>query len=478
MNNQNEGLGLGKITLFAVGATLASGVFSLSGDFAAAGSHTLSVLIGWLICGIGMLTLTLCFFRLSVVKPELTSGLYSYAKHGFGEYAGFNSAWGFWLSMLLGNLSFVTLLFASLGNYISLFGDGNNLWSLIGGSLFIWLIALLLMGGVSEAMALNTIVVIAKVIPIVIMILAVLLSGSFSLDIFFDNFTGEGSGLTLLEQTRSTVYTTVWVFIGIEGAVVISGRAKSTAIAGKATILAFLSLFALYFLISILSMGVLPTEELATLSNPPMASLLERVVGPWGKLIVNLGVIISVAGALFTCTILCVESIYQPAIQHCFPLAFAKASSKGAPTNAILITTLVTQAFLIIMYFNSATYQVCYTLSTSAIMIPYALSAFYCLKITAQGVGMAGTSRGKRILVWTYSILGSAYGLWMLYASSIANILISALLYAPGVLLYIKTRKEQDAVLFPKAIDLVLLFVILAMALISIILIFNGTIKL
>ena len=97
MNNQSEGLGLFKITLFAIGATLASGVFSLSGDFAASGSHTLSVLVGWVICGVGMLTLTLCFFRLSIVKPELTSGLYSYAKHGFGEYAGFNSAWGFWL---------------------------------------------------------------------------------------------------------------------------------------------------------------------------------------------------------------------------------------------------------------------------------------------------------------------------------------------------------------------------------------------
>ena len=119
MNKEDSGLGLGKITLFAIGATLASGVFSLSGDFAASGSHTLSVLIGWLICGVGMLTLTLCFFRLSVIKSELTSGLYSYAKHGFGDYIGFNSAWGFWLSMLLGNLSFISLLFISIGNYIN-----------------------------------------------------------------------------------------------------------------------------------------------------------------------------------------------------------------------------------------------------------------------------------------------------------------------------------------------------------------------
>lgn len=478
MNNQNEGLGLGKITLFAIGATLASGVFSLSGDFAASGSHTLSVLLGWLICGVGMLTLTLCFFRLSIVKPELTSGLYSYAKHGFGDYIGFNSAWGFWLSMLLGNLSFVTLLFTSLGNFFPLFGDGNNLWSLIFGSILIWLIALLLMRGVNEALFLNTIVVVAKVIPIVIMILAVILSGAFSFDIFFDNFKGEGSGLSLLEQTRATVYTTVWVFVGIEGAVVISARAKTTEIAGRATVLAFLSLFSLYFLISILSMGVLPAERLAELGTPAMAGLLEYVIGPTGKLIVNLGVIISIAGALFTCTILCVESIYQPATQHCFPKSFAKTSRNGSPFNAIVITTLVTQVFLIIMYFNSATYQICYTLSTSAIMIPYALSAFYCLKLTIQGVSTEKETNGKRLFIWIYSILGSAYGIWMLYASSITNILISALLYAPGVFLYIKTRREDSLSLFPRLIDKIVLIVLMVMAIVSLILILNGQIRL
>ena len=78
MNQENkEGLGVGKLTLFAVGTTLASGVFSLSGDFAAGGAYTMATLIGWAICGAGMLGLTLCFFRLSVVKSELTSGIYS-----------------------------------------------------------------------------------------------------------------------------------------------------------------------------------------------------------------------------------------------------------------------------------------------------------------------------------------------------------------------------------------------------------------
>lgn len=478
MNNQDEGLSLGKITLFAIGATLASGVFSLSGDFAATGAHTLSVLIGWGICGIGMLMLTLCFFRLSIVKPELTSGLYSYAKSGFGEYIGFNSAWGFWLSMLFGNLSFITLLFASLGHYISFFENGTNLWSLIGGTVLIWFIAFLLTKGVNEAIAINTIVVIAKVIPIAVMIMTVIIAGAFSFDTFFYDFTGETTGVSLLEQTKSTVYTTVWVFVGIEGAVVISARAKSTQIAGKATILAFAALFCLYFFISVLSMGVLPAEELAKLSNPPMAALLGNVAGKWGRLVVNLGVIISIAGALFTCTILCVESLYAPATQKCFPKVLTRVNKNGSPTSSIIVTTVVTQIFLIVMYFNDATYQVCYRLSTSAIMIPYTLSAFYCLKLAFKGSGMDNMTTPSRIWVWTYSILGSLYGLWMLYASGLSNLLISALIYAPGVFIYMKTRKEENSSLFPRFVDKITLVLLIMVALISLILIFNGTIKL
>ena len=125
------------------------------------------------------------------------------------------------------------------------------------------------------------------------MIVAIVYAGAFDFEIFSQNITGEGSGLNLMEQVKATVYTTVWVFIGIEGAVVISGRAKNTSIAGKATILAFISLFILYVLISILSMGVMTTEKLAALGNPPMAFVLKSVVGSWGSALVNIGVIIS-----------------------------------------------------------------------------------------------------------------------------------------------------------------------------------------
>lgn len=474
--SNEEGLGIGKLALFAIGTTLASGVFSLSGDFAAGGAHTLAVLIGWVICGIGMLGLTLCFFKLSVVKTDLTSGIYSYAKEGFGEYVGFNSAWGYWMSALLAQLSFITLLFAALGNFFPVFGSGSNLISMIVASLIVWGLSLLVLRGVNEAVAINAIVVIAKIIPIVVMVVAIILAGAFKWSIFMDNFTGEGTGMSLFDQVKSTVYTTVWIFIGIEGAVVLSGRGKNTKVAGKATIISFVSLLALYFVISMLSMGVLTTEQLAELGNPPMAGILEAVVGPWGAALVNIAVIVSLGGAMFSYTILCVDSAYGPATQDCFPEVFTKVNKCNAPILPTILSALFIQAFIIIIYFNSATYQAVYAMSTSAIMVPYVFSAFYYLKLVIKGQGLEAGNTNK-VGAWIIGIVGSIYGAWLLYASGLTYILIASMLYAPGTLLFMYNRKKHGRKFFEKPSEVIICIALLAMLVLSIVLISNGTIQ-
>ena len=67
----------------------------------------------------------------------------------------------------------------------------------------------------------------------------------------------------------ATTTTTVWAFTGIEGAVVISGRAKRSSDVGRATVIRFFSVLILYIIISFLSAGVMTNEELAALGNPP-----------------------------------------------------------------------------------------------------------------------------------------------------------------------------------------------------------------
>lgn len=475
-NNKEQGVGVFKLAMISVGCTLASGVFSLSGDFAAGGAYPLAVLIGWVICGIGMMGLSMCFFKLSVVKTDLTSGIYTYAREGFGEYVGFNSAWGYWMSALLAQLSFITLLFAALGNFFDIFGSGSNLASMIAASIIVWALSLLVLRGVNKAVAINAVVVVAKIVPIIVMVVAIIFAGAFRWDIFMDNFTGEGTGMPLMDQLTSTVYTTVWIFIGIEGAVVLSGRGKNTKVAGKATMISFITLFVLYLLISVLSMGVMTTEELGALGNPPMAGILEAVVGPWGATLVNIAVILSLGGAMFTYTILCVDSAFGPAEQGAFPKVLAKLNRFKAPTWAVLASAIFIQAFIIIIYFNAATYQAVYAMSTSAIMVPYVFSAFYYLKLVIKGQGLEAGNTNK-LAAWIIGIVGSVYGIWLLYASGFEYILIATILYAPGTIMYLYHRKKTGKKLFDNALDFLICIGLMILVVVAIVMTATGRIQ-
>lgn len=484
MLNTSEGmkkqgdLGIVRLTAFAIGTTLASGVFSISGDMAAGGANTGAVLVGWGICLIGMLALMMCFYGLNKHRPDLKSGVYSYAREGFGEYLGFNSAWGYWLSAMLANVSFATLLFAAMGYFFPVFGQGNNLISIICASALIWFTVWLVLRGVSEAATINLIVVIAKILPIMVLIVAIIFARKFNFSIFMENFWGEPGGLSFMEQVKATTGTTVWAFVGIEGAVVISGRARRSRDAGSASVISFLCLMAIYVMISVLSMGVMTRPELAELGNPPMAGVLEHVVGSWGAMLVNFAVIVSLAGATFSYTILAAESAYAPALQGCFPKYFAGENKNNAPAKSLIISNLVIQGFLIIVLFNESTYQIFYTLSASMIMVPYLLSGLFYFKEVIKKRGTIQELSSSELLIQRgIALMGTVYGAWLLYASGTVYVLITALLYAPGTIIYAWSKREKGKKVFDSKRDYVIFGVIILMFIVSVIGIANKTIQ-
>ena len=467
MNKSDEitnpgGLDFIRLTGVVIGATIASGVFTMSGDLAAGGANTAAVLIGWGVCGTGMLSLALCFYGLSIRKPHLSGGIYSYAKEGFGPFVGFHSAWGYWISEILADVSFITLLFAALGHLFPIFGEGNNLASVIGGSVIWWITVFFVLRGVKEATAINLVVTIAKLIPVFTVILAVIFLRSFRWDVFMGNFWGEPGGMNLGAQVKATTFTTVWAFTGIEGAVAISGRAKRSGDVGRATVTSFLCVLAIYVMISVLSMGVMSRGELAALGNPPLAGVMRRVVGDWGAVLVNLGVAVSLLGATLGHTIIAVECPYEAARTGAFSRVFSLENKKGAPVFTTLLTSVIIQIFLILLYFNRSTYQVFYVISSSMIMVPYLLSALYYLKVVASGDGLGPASR-RNGGEWVVAVAGSIYGVWMLYAAGLINLLVTALLYAPGIFVYMKGRKERNEPYFHSLTDWAALVALLAL---------------
>ena len=118
----SAGLGLVPLVALVVGSMIGGGVFSLPQNMAK-GASPGAVIIGWLIAGIGMLALAFVYQGLSTRKPALDAGPYSYARAGFGDFIGFNSAWGYWLSAWIGNVSYAVLIFGALSYFVPVFGS-------------------------------------------------------------------------------------------------------------------------------------------------------------------------------------------------------------------------------------------------------------------------------------------------------------------------------------------------------------------
>ena len=111
--------------------------------------------------------------------------IYSYAKEGFGEFVGFNSAWGYWMSALISNVSYITLLFGALGYFFPVFQHGNNTVSILCGSLLVWLLVFLVLKGVGQATFITIIATVCKLVPIFVFIAAIPLAVSYThLDVY------------------------------------------------------------------------------------------------------------------------------------------------------------------------------------------------------------------------------------------------------------------------------------------------------
>jgi arginine:ornithine antiporter / lysine permease len=187
MGEDDKKLGLVTLIALVVGSMVGGGAFNLAGDIAL-GANAGAAIIGWIITGIGIIALAFVFQNLTLRKPELDSGIYSYAKAGFGTFLGFNSAWGYWLSAWLGNVAYATLVFSSIGYFMPVFEGGQNVASILGASVALWLVHFLVLRGISSAAFINTVTTIAKVIPIFLFIIVAIIA--FKWDTFTFEFWG------------------------------------------------------------------------------------------------------------------------------------------------------------------------------------------------------------------------------------------------------------------------------------------------
>ncbi len=433
------------LVALVVGSIIGSGIFAIPQNMTV-GAGSGAILIGWLITAIGMMSLARVYQTLAIKKPDLDNGVFSYARALSGEYAGFNSAWGYWISAWIGNVGYLVAAFGALGYFFPIFGEGNTIAACIGASIVLWIVHFFVLRGIQGAAVLNAVVTMAKLVPLVLFI--ILVGIAFEIKTFRLDFWGDTKLGSVLDQIKSTMLVTVWVFIGIEGASVYSSRAKNRADVGKATIVGFLICLVLLAAISLLSLGIYTQAELAALKNPSMAGVLEKVVGHWGALLIYIGLIVSVGGGLLAWTLLAAETLFSPSESGVMPKWLMHKNANDVPSNALWVTNGLVQLFLVVTLLSKASYLALISLSTVMILVPYLFSAGYALWLAWQGNAALQTWLRAEVLL---AALATVYCTWLIYAAGSKYLLLSALLYAPGMLVFVYAKRQLAQPVFNRA---------------------------
>lgn len=443
-NNNTAGkLGVIGLAAIVISSMIGGGIFSLPQNMAQSAA-TGAVLIAWIVTGIGMYFIANTFSILSEVKPDLTSGIYMYAHDGFGAFTGFTIGWGYWLSQIFGNVGYAVITMDALNYFFPPhFAGGNNLLSIICGSLLIWFFNFVVLRGVKQAAVMNIMGTIGKLVPLAIFI--ILLIFAFHFDKFCYNFWGHLRTDNLGSfgmQLKSTMLVTLWAFIGIEGAVVLSNRAKSQSEVSKATFLGFIGCLVIYVLLSLLPFGFMDQQEIAKIANPSTAGILEKLVGPWGSWLMNIGLLIAVLFSWLAWTMISAEIPFAAAKNGTFPKQFASENKNGAPSFSLWVTSAVMQIAILMVYFSNNAWNTMLSITGVMVLPAYIASTMYLWKLTRNGEYEKIKKQGKMLAVTT-GILGSLYGFWLIYAAGLKYLFMAFIFLAIGIPVFMIARKQS-----------------------------------
>lgn len=457
-------VGLLGLIAMVIGSMIGGGVFELPAEMARSG-RPFSAIIAWSITGLGMFFVGKVFQTLSDLKPDLKDGIYTYSKVGFGRYIGFNSAWGYWLSHLLGNTSYIVLFISALHSFFPGIGGLKSTTSIVISVIMIWGILFIIAKSMTIANELNTIATIVKVLPVIFAI--ILLFVCFKLKVFTTDFygikefaTGGSSAASVFSQVKNGLLATVWTFTGIEGAVVISGRAKNIKDVGKATIIGYVFTLICYVLIVMLSFGALNQGTLQGLQSPALAGVLGDTYGTFGRVMINVAVIVSVLGAWIAWTIITAEVPMSVAKDEVFPRFLGKQLKSGAAINSLIVNAIIMQIAFILSICVSDAFSQITSLATMMVLMPYILSAVYLIKLAVQN---------KKVSYFIYGAIAVIFCVYALSTAGIAGLSKIFIFYALGIIYLVIASIENKKKIFEKRWEMYLCIVISIIGILSLI---------
>jgi APA family basic amino acid/polyamine antiporter len=425
-------LGIWMSTSLVIGNMIGAGIFMMPSALASFGGISI---LGWLVSSAGALLLAQVFSKLSVMVKEKTGGPYAFAKLGFGDYVGFLVAWGYWISTWVANAA-IAIAFVSALSVLFPILEESPIAAVLLGLGAIWLLTWFNTRGVRNSGKMQLVTTILKLLPI-----SVIIAGGF---FFFDasNFIPfNASEETNLGAIAITGTLTLYAFVGFESATVPADNVVNPEkTIPRATMIGTAITTLFYILSTVVVMGMIPIEELAT-SPAPFADAMGIMSGEIGEEIVAAGAAIAAFGALNGWILIQSQIARATAIDNLFPKIFKTENKKGVPIWSLVIGSILSSVVMLMNYTEGLVEQFRFMilLSTLCCLVPYIFSAAAYVSISLQ----RNPGKGSKANIFILGSLAFFYALWAVFGAGEKAVFWGFILLLLGTPFYVWLKWKQ-----------------------------------
>ncbi|MCY9140472.1 amino acid permease [Peribacillus frigoritolerans] len=365
-------LGFWSALAIAVGTTIGSGIFVSSGDVAkAAGTPSISIL-AWIIGGVIAIPQVMVLAELSTAYPQNGSGYVYLNKAGWRPLA-FLYGWATFWALDPPSISIMALAIVSyLATFFPFFsGVAGKLL----GIAIILLITSIHYRSVKEGGLFQVIITAIKIIPfLIVIVLGIMYMNP-------DNFAYTPGPGAQKSSLIGGVSATTWAYTGMAAICFMAGEFKNPGkILPRALISSVFIVLALYTLLAVCVIGLMPFEELIN-SNAAVSEAVKYIPGlsDIASSFVAITAIIVILGSLSSCIMFQPRLEYAMAKDGLFFQRFARVHPKyETPSFSIIVQ--VTYACILVCFSNLTVLLGYFTLIQLVINIMDFAAVYKCRK--------------------------------------------------------------------------------------------------
>lgn len=344
-----KNLGISTAMATVVGCVIGSGVFfKPQAIYTATGGAPGLGILAWVITGLVCIAAAMTFAEVAIMIPK-TGGMVVYLEEAFGKKVGFLAGW---MQTILFYPAMIAALAVIFAEQATLFVGASMKFPIaIGVIIFVILLNNL---GSSVGGAAQVLFTVCKLIPLGVLMVFGFIRGSGANPVLTP-MIGEGlSPVVVLGQLMIAVLFAFegWTNVGaIAGEMKNPGKDLPIAIVGGVSVIV-----AVYFVINLAYLWVLPASELMNLSAPASAVAI-AIFGDVGGKIISVGIMISVLGTTNGFVLSGSRVTYSLAAEGSLPASgvLAKINKAQVPTNSIILVGGIGALFALSGQFNRLT---------------------------------------------------------------------------------------------------------------------------